>query len=548
MEGAEDIRIARDIVQSLAKVRKTVRLYPENNPIYIKTIDDTFLKFTEFFNYRDELHLKIKQNEIFLDSVQMYYNPSKEENLALFFFRDGLIELRFKKGLSREELKEFLKIIALDFDREVTDDDIVTLLWERDFQNIKYVADESFLLEDEEYESKAVAEIKERAGGEQAFLEAYTDAFEARDVGEIPVINLTEKDIQLLVKEIERDREGKTGKLSAILFDMLLHTEDPVEAEYIHRFTKDLIIYSLRHRDLRPFVDIIKRAKDMAENPETPENIRAHMNRLLSLANSEEAIKYVGEIFDLEGEIDEGLLNEYIGYLQREAIMPFITVLGEAKTIRWRKRVINILIQLGKIDIHTLARGLQDPKWYVVRNIIYILRHIGDKSAMEYLLHTVTHTDPRVRKEAIKTLGELKNPMALKILKECLEDTDPSIRKSAVRAIGGIGSETAMRIILEMVSKKDFTDREFDEKKESYEVLSQWNDAEAVAFMMKTLRKKSLFRRVKFDEDRAAAAYALGLAGNKEALPALYKLKDSRNKLLREHVNTAIRMIEEHGR
>lgn len=544
MESTEDIRIAKDIVQSLPKARKIVRMYPENNPTYIKTIDETFLKFTEFFNYRNELHLKIKQNEIFLDSVQMYYNPSKEDNLALFFFKDGLIELRFKKGLSREELKEFLKIIALDFDREVIDDDIVTLLWEKDFQNIKYVADESFPLVDEEYESKAVAEIKERAPGEQAFLEAYTDAFKVRDVGEVPAVSLTEKDIQLLVREIERDREGKTGKLSTILFDILLHAQDSVEGEYIHCFIKDLIIYSLSHRDLRAFVDIIKLARDMAENPETHENIRAHMTRLLSLANSEEAIKYVGEIFDSERKIDEDLLNEYIGYLNRDAIVPFITVLGEAKTLHWRKKVINILIQLGKEDVHTLAKGLQDPRWYVVRNIIYILRHIGDNSAVEYILQTVKHTDPRVRKEAIKALGELKPPLALKILKECLGDADPSIRKSTVRAIGSIGSEEARKIVIEVASKKDFRDKEFAEKKEFYTVLSQWNDPEIVEFMMKTLKHYSLFRKVKCDEDRAAAAFALGLTGNKEALPALYKLKDSKNNILREHVNAAIKMIE----
>ncbi len=191
MEIPEDIKVAKDVIQSLVKAKKIIRLYPENNPIYAKTIEENFSKFADFFNYRDELTLKITQNEMLLDSVQVYHNSESEDNFALFFFRDGLRELSFKEGLSREELEEFFKTITLDFDREDSEDDIVTLLWEKDFQNIKYIVDEISLMEDEDYESKAVAEIKSKAPGDDAFLEAYTDVLNAKDIGDIPIVNLT---------------------------------------------------------------------------------------------------------------------------------------------------------------------------------------------------------------------------------------------------------------------------------------------------------------------------------------------------------------------
>lgn len=97
-------------------------MYPENNPIYARTIGDTYARFRNFFNYRDELNLKINQNDILYDSEQIYYNPGKDDNLALFFFKDGLRELTFKNGLSEAEIEEFLKILSLDFDREFVDD------------------------------------------------------------------------------------------------------------------------------------------------------------------------------------------------------------------------------------------------------------------------------------------------------------------------------------------------------------------------------------------------------------------------------------------
>src|SRR5512139_1132653 len=112
---SEELSKAKDIILSFLKSKKIVRMYPSNNPIYINTIEDDFKKFREFFYFRDELIFKIKQNEISYDSDAVYTNIEKEDNLALFFFKDGLRELNFKKGLTIEEIEDFLKIISLDF-------------------------------------------------------------------------------------------------------------------------------------------------------------------------------------------------------------------------------------------------------------------------------------------------------------------------------------------------------------------------------------------------------------------------------------------------
>lgn len=544
MEISEDIRAAKEVIQALLKAKKTVRMYPENNPVYKKTIEDTQLKFIDLFNYRDELTLRIRQNEILFDSEQVYYNPEKEDNLALFFFKDGLRELTFKKGLSQWELDDFLKIIALDFDREAVDDDVVTLFWEKDFQNIKYVVDEVFLTEEEDYESKAVREIKNKAPETDEVLMAYAAAFDSEDVKEISIINLSDSDLQLLVKEMERDQQDKTGKIYDILFEMLSQAESIPEYEDVQHLLKEVFFYCHKKGEMKALVDILKKTKELAEDPTIPDNIRRQVSLLLSSVNSEESINSVGKIFDSEMDIEEMVLKEYMEFLDSKAINPFISILGELESIHGRKVVINILIHLGKKDVYSIAKGLHDRRWYVVRNIIYILRHIGDKKAVEFLLDMVRHTDERVRKEAIKTLGELKSSLALQTLKECLNDLDSSIRKSAVKALRSIGSEAAKKIIIEMISTKDFRYRDFDEKKEFYEILAHWNDEEIADFMLRTLKKRPLLGRTKANENRACAAYCLGLMGNKDSLPALYKLRDSKNKLLREYADAAIRKIE----
>jgi len=547
MATSEEIRVAKEIVQALLKARKTIRMYPDNNPVYKKTLDELHARFLDFFSSADSLDLKIKQNDLFWGSEQIYHSAEKEDNLALFFFKDGLRELSFKKELSVQELQEFLKLIALDFDRDAVDDDVVTLLWERDFQGIKYVADEAFLLEDDSYETEAVESVKKNAPENDELQKAYLDAFHAEDVKEISIVNLADKDLQALVGEIEKDSEKKIGKLTEILFEMLLQAENTAEREDIYHFLSDIVDYCLAQADLKAALDVIKKSQDVAGNPESQEESKRLSRRLVNSLSASPSIAKIGEFLDSTDVLDEELLSEYVSFLERSAIAPFITILGEMKSIHGRKHAISILVNLGKKDLGALAKGLHDARWYVVRNIIYILRQIGDKKAVEHLLTTARHADVRVRKESVKALGELKSPLALQTLRDALDDPDSTIRRVAAKSLGSLGSETAKRILVAKVSEKSFLGREFEEKLEFFEALSLWNDAEHAALMIKIVTKKSLFKRARLDEKRACAAHCLGLMGSRDALSALSRLMDSGNKLLREYAGAAMKRIE-HGR
>lgn len=544
MELLDDIKAAKEIVQALLKAKKTFRMYPDTNPMYAKTIEDTNAKFRNFFDYKDELTFKIKQNELFCDSEQIYYNSQKEDNIALFFFKDGLREITFKKGFSVKELEDFLKILTVDYDREVLDDDVVTLLWERDFQNVKYVVDEAFLTEDEDYESEAVREVKDKASDGDELTKAYEDSFNEEGVKDAVIVPLTDKDLHTIVKEIDKDAHDKTGKLIAIIFEMLYQAENKSEYEDVVHFLNSIIEFSITHGDMETALHILRKTREVIGGPSIADDARKNLNMVFSFLGFDATIKLLGELLDSGIEVNEKIWDEYVAFLDKNAIQPFITILGELKSIPARKNVINALIALGKKDIQSLAKGLNDSRWYVVRNIIYILGKIGDKVAVDYLLKTVNHSDIRVRKEGIKALGELGAPGVFPALRECFNDPEVQIRTAAVRALGNIRSATAKSIILQRMTNAVFVKTEFSEKKEFYEVLSRWKDSDVVEFLMKTFRKKVFFKRAFNDENRACAAYCLGLMGNKDALPLLHKAKESKNKLLREYVYSAIKRIE----
>jgi len=546
MEKSDEIREAKDILQALIKAKKNIRMYPENNPIYVKTLDDVFIRFKNFLDYRDGFKLYIKQNSISYESEELYYSMEKEDNLALFFFKDGLRELTFKKGLTRNELEEFLKIIAREFDREEIDDDIVTLLWEKDFENIQYVVDEAFLvdIDDEDYETKAEQQVKEQATDVSDLMRAYADGFKEDDTHQMAVIPLTERDLQILVRELEKDSSSKIEKLVTILFELVYQSEKQTDVDATFQFLRNAILFCMRHGDIALVNRIMKRTKDIMEEPSLKESGKNYFRMLSQYLGSDDIAGCLAETLDSSIEIDAHVYEEFVGILDKNAIQPLIKYLAELKTIRARKSVIDALIILGRKDIQMVAKGLDDQRWYLVRNIIYILRKMADKRATEYLLKTVRHSDIRVRKEGIKALGELGGHDVIQTLRECLDDADAEVRVTAARAFGTIGSEVAKKIILDKISHKMFKEKAFDEKKEFYEVLLRWKDQAVFDFLTTAVRKKTLFGRAKNDENRACAAFCLGLLGRKEALPDLQSLRESGNKLLQDFVHAAIRKLE----
>ena len=543
---SEELKKAKDVIQSFLKSKKILRMYPSNNPIYINTLEDNFNKFKEFFYFKDNLGLQIKQNEIYYDSEQVYSNPEKEDNLALFFFKDGLREISFKKGLAFEEVEDFLKIISMDFNREALDDDVVTLFWERDFQNIQYVVDDIVLADDDEYEEKAVSGIIEKEPDQDSVMKAYEDAFKEETVHDISIVPLSDKDLQLLLHEFERDSEDKNDKLADILFEMMYLQPSKEDFEDLAGFFISSVEYSIGRGDIQLVTRILSRFKKVLDDKGEEEDRKRLARKILLLAGSESIINLLGEVLDGGQEVEEKIVEDFVRFLDKNALVPFMKILGELKSIHARKLVIDALILLGTKDIATLAKGLNDSRWYVVRNIIYILRKIGDKRAVDYLLKTVKHGDIRVKKEVIRALGELGGGGVLQALRECLDDPESQVRSASLRALGNIKSEAPKRIIMNKIADKSFKEKDFDEKKEYFEVLSQWKDEEVYNSVVGIIKKKTFFARTKNDENRACAAYCLGLIGNKNALPILNKYRSDGNKMLREFVFSAIKRLE-HG-
>ncbi|MDQ1330737.1 MAG: repeat protein [Thermodesulfobacteriota bacterium] len=544
MPGNDYINQVREIIRLFLKSKKILKMYPSNNPMCLSITDDCFVRFTEFFDFNEKLSLKIGQNDIYYDSETVYSNTEKEDNLALFLFKDGLREITFKRGLSREDMYEFLRIMSFDFSRDAVDDDIVTLLWEKDFQNIQYVVDEITLSDEEDYEARAVKEIEEKCADEESLLKAYEDTLNnGAMVKEFEMATLTDKDMRDLAGEFEKDALDKTEKLIEILFEMFLLSEKEEDFNDLARSFAGMIEYVLGMEDIDTATVILLRLNHLKDAKSISEEIRNCSKNILINISTEKTINLLGNILDGSRKIEDKKVEDFVKCLDVRAIPHLVLILGELKKIHSRKLIVEALVILGKKNIASLTEGLNDSRWYVVRNIIYVLRKIGDRQAVDQLLKTIRHGDARVRKEVIRALGELKGAGAIPALRNCLDDPDFQIESAALTELGNIGSDAVKRILLKRISGSGFAARDFEVKKKYFEIISKWKDKDVYDLMAGIIGKKTFFDRTRNYENRACAAYCLGLIGSREYLPLLEKYRNDGNRLFNESVTEAIRRI-----
>jgi len=541
-EGAGSVA---ELIREIQKTKKILRMYPPDNPVYTSSLDSLFSKFSELLKAEGELRLKILQKSILHNNEQVYHNPDREDNLALFFFKDGVRELTFSYGLTRDELEGFMKILTSDLDPEQTMDDVVTLLWETEFEHIDYTVDELHLTDkDVITEDRIYNEIKEKhAKDNEALNRAYNDALTAEKTEGLVFTPLDQADIENVLDEIKKQEQQKSIKFITILFELLYLQTNREELRNIITHIKSTLEYCVLNGDFKNANYLLKLVRANMDKKFSPDMSGDELKTIYDYINRPLMIEELGRKLDTLTDIDREAFLGYIRRLSKTTIPHFINLLGDVQSLNGRQLLLDALTELGKQDIKALAEGLRDTRWEVVKDILYILGRIGTSGALEYLTHTFSHPDERIRREAVRVIGTLNNPNAFQYIKNALNDRSPSVRITAVRALGNIKTEGAKKVILAELSKKDFQSRDLNEKKEFYRTIAQWHDQETKEFLINTLMKKPFLKKKKKNETRACAALALGMMRAKDAIPALKNASREGDDLLKEYSISALERI-----
>src|SRR3990172_8096998 len=150
VEGAEideEVILARDLTSAFVKAIKAFRFYPSDNPTLKGFREQLLKKFQLFPNKYHSFIFQIGEYAFSFKGKTLYENRDIKASIAFGLYKDGLRELRFLKGLEEWEIDGLIDILRKTDNINQLEDDSVTLLWEKDFIHISYLATDEFLEE-----------------------------------------------------------------------------------------------------------------------------------------------------------------------------------------------------------------------------------------------------------------------------------------------------------------------------------------------------------------------------------------------------------------
>jgi hypothetical protein len=320
---------------------------------------------------------------------------------------------------------------------------------------------------------------------------------------------LTEIFCEILVTETESEH-----------FDMVAET-----------LSKALDIF-VQRGDLALATILVMKVQELAAHPRLAGRAGS-LEKIIDRACSGDLIKKVGQYIGQGGLEAMESAGSYLSQLDARALGPTVTLLEDVENRKTRKAICDIITAQCGGNGKLLTPFLNHKYWFVVRNIVMILGKVADPDTVEALVGALNNSDPKVRREVVYALATIKGEKAEDFLAQAISDRDRSVRALAARLLTEQVPEKAYARLVEAVSEKGFQGKDFDEKKEVFELLGRAGGEKAVPYFAAEFRKKGLWGSQKRDKSRACAAYGLAAAGGDEAYELLQSGIDSKSKVIR---------------
>ena len=278
-------------------------------------------------------------------------------------------------------------------------------------------------------------------------------------------------------------------------------------------------------------LEIVQRLREIAAttpNPALRDAVPASLGRL---ASSETMDALVHGLLSASADRTE-TIQWLIDALGTAALQSLLIALAEETNRSRRRKLFDFLAGLGTKIVPEVKRYLSDERWYVVRNMILLLRGVNDRTSIKEIRRLAEHPDLRVRLEAIKSLLVLDPTMPRDVLEKAIHDPDPKLAETAIGLVGSYGIREAVGPLLRVLEGRDLFGSRRSVRIRAIRALGDLGVPEALPHIERFLTDSYLPWPHR-DERRAAweslATYPAGARA-----PLVEKGRRSRNALVRD--------------
>ncbi len=514
--------------------------------------------------------LVVEEFDLLFEGHCVYHNATECGSISATLYRDGVRRITLRRGVRSDELRHLVDILGRAIDGHGHGwDDAATLLWEGNLRNIDYACapiDDwdpqtgDVLIGDAgaEHPVQGHAEEPPAAGGgydaNGLELERSDDwpmsagaappraepngapyAFTSVEAENIRMITMIEDVVPLhervlevasamLTAEQEAGGFLESGSIIALLVERAVGGGDMKEAD-----------------------QLVGRLRSLAAaKPSARMEFEAAADRIIEDIAQSDYLCRIGSVLTSEREIDLRALTNFLTKLGPAAAPTLCDVLGEVDEMKFRRAICEALAVSCRDHVDVLVERLSDPRWFLVRNILYILGRIGHQGVERAIGDALYHSDVRVRRESVRALGGLDSPTSRAYLNSALRDSDKGVRILVAKQLSRTENERGAKIIWSVIESPEFADRDGEERAAFFRAFGRAGSDALVPRVELVLTRPRPFPSGD-DEIRAAAALSLAWLGTPAALAVLSREVRSRHDAVRRAVVSALETVGKLG-
>jgi HEAT repeats len=290
-------------------------------------------------------------------------------------------------------------------------------------------------------------------------------------------------------------------RLVTTLLDMSASSHEVVQPLVLGRL-REMFGHALQGNRFAQAIGIIGAVRELAAAPGLAERRPALDEFLISLADAGTLSALVAASRQPGGppfvQVQTLVLN-----LGASAARGLLEALAAEPDRGRRLRLIELAASLGPAIVPETRRLLADPRWYVVRNMVLLLRRVQDRSAMSEILRCADHADLRVRLEAIRALFAFETKVPRDLLARMIQNPDRRLAEAAVLLTGQHGIAQATDLLVEILLRWDLLGRRRSLRLKALRALADLADPTVLPRLRRFFREWP-FPLVAREERRAA--------------------------------------------
>jgi len=565
---AADLDMVSAWAEALVRTVDAHRQPSREEEVLQRLLDDLGLRTQTCLRQLGDLTIAIGLSDLLFMGRVIYHASTDQGSIPSALYHAGVQQLTLRHGVESGELRALVNALRSASDEsEQSSDDAVTLLWDQSFQRIDYIC-----VPLEELERRAPSDYPvggaasadagipwpigtqqdpDSGAGASGPPEGRSDDWAFR-VGDAPArpeasesrFTLTDVEAEniRMVARIEEVNSPQDQLLE--IFSMILNAEES-PAEYLETASTmvRLLEYEIEAGNVERASELLEQLRAIPSSKTASQTeFRAATDQVIQkIARPDLMVRFAAALRS-RAEVNLAGLTKFFVLLGTAAAPTLCDLLGETEDRRTRRALCEALAVICKDNVEVLIHRLWDPRWFVVRNLLFVLGRIGHHGVERALGEALYHEDVRVRREAVRALGGIDSPVSRAYLNSALRDPDRSVRILVAQTVVKRVDERAAQILWSVIESPEFAGRDAEERTTFFVALGRAGSDALVPRLEKILTRGGLFRSGP-EGGRAEAAMALAWIGTPAALAVLNREVTSVREEIRRAVEQALEAL-----